>query len=210
MSHQIPNSYNFYIMADQPEMNAQVPPEAPSAPAPQPVNALEPGMKAMPVMVYTAQILAWGDIHIYESLRVSVILQSSTVPDYISLYSAKQINLDSGADSTPVSFPELHIPTPIIIAFHLMPSHTEPLDYDENEPNRKMEPILAQVGKFKFNAYARMSSQTNIKSYVEVARSEFISLYDLEIFQSNKPNQQPMKVVTAQVRRTTAIFSVRS
>ena len=91
-----------------------------------------------------------------------------------------------------------------------MPSHTEPLDYDENEPNRKMEPILAQVGKFKFNAYARMSSQTNIKSYVEVARSEFISLYDLEIFQTNKPNQPPMNVDNAQVRPTTAIFSNRS
>ena len=209
MSDQIPKSYNLSIMADQPEMPAQTPQEAPSAPAPQPVNALEPGMKAMPVMVYTANFLAWGDIHINENLRVNIILQSTTVPDYISLYEAKEMNLDHGANSAPIAFAELHIPTPMIIAFHLMPSHTEPLDYDEAEPNRKMEPILAQIGRFNFNAYARMSTHTNIKSYVEVARSEFISLYDLEIIKANNPNQQPMKVAQSQISRTTAIFSNR-
>ena len=197
-------------MTDQPEIPEGTLQESPSAPAPSAASGLEPGMKAMPVMVYTAQVLAWGDIHINENLRVNIILQSTTIPDYISLFQAKQINLAGGANPAPVAYAELHIPTPMIIAFHLMPSHTEPLDYDEDEPNRKMEPILAQVGKFNFNAYARMSTQTNIKNYVEVARSEFISLYDLEISRSNNPNQQPMKVVAAQIRRTTAIFSNRA
>jgi hypothetical protein len=172
-------------------------------------GGLEPDMKAMPVMVYTAERLFWGDLHITENLRVNMILQSTDAPDYISLYDAKQILLISSVKSEPAAFTEIHIPTDMIIGFHLMPSHSEPVDYDEDEPNRKMEPVVAQIGKFNFNGHARMSTQTDIKSFIQVTRAEFISLYDLEIVQSANPNQQPMKVPMAQVRRNTAIFSNR-
>lgn len=170
---------------------------------------LEPGMKAMPVMVYTDERLVWGNLHINENLRVNLILQSSEMPDYISVYDAKQILLASATKSEPVSFSEIHIPTDLVIGFHLMPSHSEPVDYDEAEPSRKMEPILAQVGKFNFNGYVRMSTQTNIKNFIQVTRVAFISVYELEIVQSNNPDQQPMKVKNAQVRRTAALFSNR-
>lgn len=172
-------------------------------------GGLEPGMHAMPVMVYTDERLVWGDLHVNENLRVNLILQSTDAPDYLSLYNAKQIILTSGPRSEPATFSEIHIPTDLVIGFHLMPSHSEPADYDEAETNRKMEPIVAQIGKFNFNGYARMSTQTDIKTFIQVTRATFISLYDMEIVQSNNPDQQPMKVPLAQVRRASALFSNR-
>lgn len=185
-------------------------PEAAPITTPQTVNGLEPGMKAMPVMVYTNTRIAWGNVHINENLRVSLVLQSTTVPDYISIYKAKILNLDIAGKAEPKTFSEMHIPTQEVVGFHLMPSHTEPLDYDENEPNRKMEPILAQVGKFDFYGHARISTQTSIKNYVEVTRAEFLTIYDLEIKRASNPNQQAMKVPSAQIRRTAAIFTLRN
>jgi hypothetical protein len=190
-------------MSELPDMS-----ERPDIPEQTP-GGLEQGMKPMPVMVYTDERLIWGDIHINENLRVNLILLSTDAPDYISLYNAKQILLATSVKSEPAAFAEIHIPTDIIIGFHLMPSHSEPVDYDEAEPNRKMEPIVAQIGKFNFNGYARMSTQTNIKNFIQVTRAAFISLYDLEIVQSANPNQQPMKVAIAQVRRNIAVFSNR-
>lgn len=190
-------------MSELPELS-----DLPDTPE-QTTGNLEQGMKPMPVMVYTNERLVWGDLHINENLRVNLILQSTEMPDYISVYDAKQILLASASKSEPTTYPEIHIPTDIVIGFHLMPSHSEPVDYDENEPSRKMEPIVAQVGKFNFNGFVRMSTQTNIKNFIQVTRADFISLYDIEIVQSNNPSQQPMKVANAQVRRTAALFSNR-
>lgn len=201
------NLYNFNTMSDILE-NSPAQPENATIHNQQSESGLSTGTKAMPVMVYTKTRIIWGDVHINENLRVGLVLQSTSVPDYISLYGAKIVDLESSVKSAPFTTKELHIPTPEVIGFHLMPSHTEPVDYDQNAPNRKMEPIIALLGKFHFHGKVRMSTQTNIKKFLEVSRSAFISIYDLEIVQADKPNQQPMKVTSAQVRRTVAIITL--
>ncbi|MDH3944896.1 MAG: hypothetical protein OEV06_12450 [Anaerolineae bacterium] len=168
--------------------------------------APDAGMKSVPVMVHTQDQLAWGDIQISENLLVSLVLQGTEVPDFVSLSDAKIVSVDKGLNGGADSFSELHIPTHTILGFHLMPPHTEPPDYDADEPNRKMEPVVAKVGNFIFHGHARMSTQTNIKSFLEVTRAEFVSLYDLEIVHRLGGSQPPIKVDTAQIRRLSAAW----
>lgn len=181
-----------------------------SVPAQAASMTLETGMLYKPVMVYTPDRLTWGDIVINENMRVNILLSGTNVPDYISLYKSKQINLSFGFNNEPSSYAELHIPTNMIIGFHLMPPMTEPVDYDKDAPHRKMEPILAQIGQFNFMGHLRMSTQTNIKTFIEVTSSEFISLYDLEIVHATKTDMQPIKAPAAQVRRLAATINSRS
>jgi hypothetical protein len=129
------------------------------------------GMKSVPVMVHTQTYLAWGDIQISENLSVNLVLQGTTIPDFIALSNAQVLAVGKGLGGEPTAYDELNIPTFSILAFHPTPPHTEPPDYDTNEPNRKMEPVVAHVGNFIFKGRARMSTQTNLKSFLEVTRA---------------------------------------
>jgi hypothetical protein len=166
------------------------------------------GMKSVPVMVHTQTYLAWGDIQISENLSVNLVLQGTTIPDFIALSNAQVLAVGKGLGGEPTAYDELNIPTFSILAFHPTPPHTEPPDYDTNEPNRKMEPVVAHVGNFIFKGRARMSTQTNLKSFLEVTRADFVPLYNLEIEHRLGGNQPTIKVDAAQVRRLKAIWAL--
>jgi hypothetical protein len=52
----------------------------------------------------------------------------------------------------------------------MIPPHQDPVDYDPNEPNRMMVPVSAMVGSFRFDGMLRMSTQSNLFTFLEVIK----------------------------------------
>ena len=79
------------------------------------------------------------------------------------------------------SYPELYLPIEMVLAYHLVPPHTEPMDYEESEANRMMSPVVALLGSFVFKGEARISMQTDFGTTIEVAKTTWMSLYNVEV-----------------------------
>ena len=166
--------------------------------------------KATPVMIYTTNSLLVGDVVTKKVIRVSTWLRTPMVPQYITLYSAQVIDLASRSTPRTSVFRELYLPAAQIIAFHMQPQLSDPLDYDPEEPMRRMEPVTALVGSFRFDGSVRMSTQTNLESYLDVIKEAFTSIYDIQISPVNVPALKPFSVPFALLRRDLVIFAVRT
>ena len=167
-----------------------------------------PGEKLSTVMIYTNEMLAVGDVITKEVLRVSTWLRTAAIPEFIWLHDAKIIQFASGAPR-PLSFSELHMPSAQVKAFHLKPPAQDPLDYDPKEPNRKMLPVTVLVGLFRFDGFLRMSTQTELDRFLEVAKEAYVSLYDITITNPSIPNMAPMHIPFALMRMAYVQFAPR-
>ena len=167
------------------------------------------GEKIVPVMIYTATSVIWGELYVKEIVRVSTWLRTNTAPDAFAVYNAKVMAVGAAALKT-VSFQEKHVLGPHIHAYHILPPAFDPLDYDPTEPNRKMEPMSALVGSFRMDARMRMATSADLRRYLEFTRETFTPLYDVEISNVIQPNLAPMKVPFVLVRQATTIFSSRT
>lgn len=163
---------------------------------------------AVPTMVHTANSLSWGKVVIHENLRINLILVGSSVPDYISLYEAHRIRMDGTEVSKPAAYSELHIPTENILGFHVMPPMIEALDYEEDEPNRIMQPLVCLLGSFEFHGLFRMSSQTDLHQFLGVSKSKYLSLYDVEIRHTTSTQMKPIKSHMVQLRRDALLMGI--
>lgn len=168
---------------------------------------LQPGDKATPVMAYTLNLLAWGSVITKEAIRVSLWLRTPMAPQYISLLKAQVMSLGAGAPAKPQSFNELHVPSSQIIAFHITPPESDPIDYDPSEPHRKMEPATALVGSFRFDGKIRMSDMTNLERYLDVTKETFTPIYEVEITQPTMPALGVIRVPFCLLRRDMVLFS---
>lgn len=164
--------------------------------------------KATPVMVYTLTHLCWGEVVTKEMVRVSTYLRTLS-PDYVSLHEAKAVPIGGSGACQPLAFTELHIRTPQVIAFHLLPPASEPADYDPAETNRKMEPVSVLVGPFRFDAHMRMSTLTDLAKFLEITSDIYISLYDAvmtcPVMSAIRPVQAPLVLI----RRDACSFAPR-
>ena len=174
-----------------------------------PVAGPAAGEKLTPVMVYTLNTLIWGDLYTKEAIRVSVWLRTAMAPQYIGLHNAQVITLGGSGSIKPFGYDELYIPTLQVIAFHIKPPDREPLDYDENEPNRKMEPITALVGSFRFDGTVRMSNQTHLGRYLDVTSENYTMIYDVAISQPAIPAMGVIRVPMALAKRDVVAFARR-
>lgn len=172
--------------------------------------SIEPGEKITPVMMYTHSMLVWGEVVTKEAIRVSTWLRTPMVPQYITVHDGRALYVGYSGASRQQNFQTLHVPTPQVIAFHLMPPAQDPLDYDPNEPHRKMEPMAALVGFFRFDAFVRMSSQTSLERYLDVTHEAFTGVYDVSITQPSAPNLGVIKASFVLLRRDDVLFSSRS
>ncbi len=163
--------------------------------------------KATPVMVYTLTNLSWGDVVTKQLVRVNTYLRTLT-PDYVSLFDARTVPV-GGQLNQPMSFTELHVRTPQVIAFHLLPPADEPVDYDSAEANRKMEPAIVLVGPFRFEANLRMATITNIAKYVEINTDTYISLYNATASCPLMPGLGTIRAPLVLIRRDVASFAPR-
>jgi hypothetical protein len=166
--------------------------------------------KSTPVMAYSHNGLAWGHLITKGTILPERILTGSTVPDFITLYNAQTVVAQGNALSKPDKYTKLHFPYNEIIGFHLMPPKEAQLDYDPSEPNRVMAPVTVQVGPFHFHANYRISTQTTVQTMLDVTKSDFIPIYDVDIFHPGNPNMKPIHVNFALVRRLSTVFGVSS
>lgn len=136
--------------------------------------------KVATVMMYTPSMLFRGDLIVRENVRVSIWPRTQGVPNYIHLYNAHIMQL-AGSPPKPYTKSEIYVSTSEVIAFHLAPPAVEPLDFDESELNRKMEPVNILAGSFEIKTHLRVSSAADFESSLEVMTAGWVSLYDSEV-----------------------------
>jgi hypothetical protein len=168
---------------------------------------LEADEKATPVMVYTQNHLAWGEVVTKEVIRLSTWLRTQAAPQYICLHDAQMMYVGGGPVAS-ISMVEMQIPIAQVLAFHMLPPQQDPVDYDPNEPNRKMVPVTALVGSFRFDGLLRMSTQSSLHNFLEVIKEVYTSLYEVKISQPERPSMAPLQAPYTIVRRDAALFSL--
>ena len=176
-------------------------------PAAKPFN-LAADEKITPVMIYTVDSLVRAGVVTKENIRVSIWLRMAGAPEFIHLRNANVLVFGTSLQSQ--NFPDYFISTPQVLAFHLLPPATDPVDYDETEMNRKMESLTVMVGTFRFNGHTRMSTQTDLATHLSIMRSPLISIYDIEITNPNLQAMGVLKVPFALVRTNGVTFGSRA
>lgn len=155
---------------------------------------LKENEKTTPSMFYTRDALFHGDVVTTKIIRINIWLRSDSAPKYAQLLNAQMISL-SGNGYTG-KFDEIFVPVDQIVAYHAAPGIEIELDYNANEPNRRMAPLKAIGPSFlTFTGETRISTQTEFGASLEVARSAWLSLYDSTVSTPNVPKmrvQAPM------------------
>lgn len=169
---------------------------------------LKYGETTTAMMFYTKDSLIWGDIVHHEEVIPSRILVGITIPEFISIYNAQLIFTEPNFISRPVSRKEIHLPAQKILGYHLLPPQKDHLDYDPTEPNRKMVPLTAFMGAFCIQGSIRISEVTTVKSNIEVIKSDFLTLYDLEIRHNYKTEMQAIRSNMGYFRVRENLFTV--
>ena len=154
---------------------------------------LSPDEKSTTVMVYTQNTLARGEVVTMQGVRVSTWLRTQGVPEYLHLFKPTVLHFGSGVIKT-LDYSEIYVPVSMVIAFHLAPPATDPLDYAEDETNRVMVPITGLPGTFQFNGYLRISSVAGLSTSIELAHSDWLSIYNVEVTNHSMPQMQPILV----------------
>jgi len=155
--------------------------------------------KASGVMIYTQNMLVHGEAVTKQSNRVSVWLRTEGAPEYIHLLKPQVITL-FGSAARMLSYSEMYLPAAQIIGFHLTPPAQDPLDYDESEKNRKMQPVTLLVGSFVFNGAIRVSTQVDIGTSINSGRAVWMSIYDVKISNPLLPQMGEVEVPMLVVR----------
>ncbi len=181
---------------------------------PEPTNPnykLGPDEKVAPIMIYSPNGIVWGDVIVKSAIRVSTWLRTNMAPDALCLYNAKVLmtNTPNSVTIHPLAVPELHISTSQVLAFFLVPPAKDPLDYDTNEPNRRMDPTTVMAGSARIDGFMRFASLSNLKKYLEVNKENFTPLYDAEITNLAIPSLRAIHVQYVLVRQNTSIFMLR-
>ena len=162
------------------------------------MKPLESDEKIVPVMVYTQNMLVHGEYVAKEAVRVSILLRTQGVPNYLHLHKAHVI-VFGGTPPKSLSYSEIFVPTPSVIAFHLVPPVQDVMDYDPTEANRTMQPMDMLVGTFQFKGHMRMSTQAEIGVSLEVMRISWLSIYNTQITNPYLPQfnlQVPLLVIS--------------
>jgi hypothetical protein len=178
------------------------------ATSPAPRNyTLDEGEKVTAVMIYTSHMLIWGDVVTKAAMRVSTWLRTPSVPRYFFMHDANIVMISGSSPSKPHFFSEIHLPVAEAIAFHMKPPAHDPIDYDPNEPMRKMMPVTALAGLYRFYGTVRMSVQTALEKFLEVSKETFIGLYDAEITLPSIPAMGVIRVPYTLLRSDRVAFS---
>lgn len=158
---------------------------------------LGPEDKTTPLMLYTSYGLVRAEVVTRQSVRVSIWLRSDNAPRYLHLVKVHVILVDGSAVKT-FSYSDVFMPAETINAYHLLPPASEPMDYDETEANRRMQPATALLNSFQFKGNLRISTHSDLGTTIEMAHSSWLSLYDVEISNTYLPQlalRTPMMLI---------------
>lgn len=165
-----------------------------------------PDEKLTPVMVYTRESVFRGEVITKENVRVSTWLRTQGAPRYLHLLRVNTVQFSGTVKST--NNPEVFLPLTMVIALHLIPPGDDGVDYDRNEANRAMLPIVSGVGTFQFKGVIRVSAQSGIGPSLELSKIPWLSLYDLEITNAVLPQMPAMRVPLAIVNPEQVTFAI--
>jgi len=142
---------------------------------------LRPDERTSLVMLYAMHSVVRGEAVVKQNVpRVNIWLRMDGAPRYIHILKP-QVLLFGGSPVKALAYSEVYFPTSEVIAFHTLPPTDEPLDYDPEEANRKMESVDLLVGTFVMKGNIRISAQTEVDNSLEMARVSWMSVYDVWI-----------------------------
>lgn len=171
------------------------------------MTALASDEKLSTVMVYTSNLLARGEVATKTNIRVSTWLRTQGMPEYIHIFKAQVLLFGVGGIKT-LTYPETFIATATVLAFHLAPPATDPMDYAEDEKNRALAMVTAHVGSFFFKGILRVSAQTGLATSLEASRTPWISFYNSEVSNPYVPQMPTLQVPLALLNPKQIAFSV--
>ncbi len=177
-------------------------------PEKKPTYVLGDDDKVVPLMVYTNQFMVWGDAILKKMVRVGIWLRTQAAPDMIWLQNAKMILVASGFPPKPVSYAHVHIKTPEILAYHILPPQSDPPDYDANDKNQRMFPIIGMVSSFRVEGNLWMSYHVDLNRYLEISKENFVPLYNAKISKPILPMLGTIQVSQVLVKRLAATFAL--
>lgn len=161
------------------------------------IPTLGPEDKATPLMLYTSYGMVRAEVVTKQSVRVSIWLRSDNAPRYLHLIKVHVVLVDGSAIKT-YSYSDVFLPAETVLAYHLLPPASEPMDYDDTEANRRMQPATALLNGFQFRGNLRISTQSDLGTTIEMAHSSWLSFYDVEISNTYLPQlaiRAPMMLV---------------
>jgi len=157
------------------------------------MTALSPDEKSTLVMTYTQNMLVRGEVVTKQGVRVSTWLRTQGVPEYIHLFKPTVLHFGSGVVKA-LTYSEVYVPVSTVIAFHLVPPVTEALDYAADETNRILVPVTALPGTFQFKGFFRISTHASLSTSIELAHSDWSSIYNVDVTNTSMPQMQPIHV----------------
>jgi hypothetical protein len=169
-----------------------------------------PDEKIIPTIFYTSQRMIWGKLIARKIIRVCSLLQSDLAPKYLDLIDVQILLFGVGQNTKILKFDTLHIETDQINAYHILPPSDESPYFEENEPNRKMEPITALVGIYRFDCEIRIAQQSNLKTYLSVQKSTFLPVYNSTMSCPLLPGLKGVFAPMALIRHNNGIFASRN
>jgi hypothetical protein len=168
---------------------------------------LTPDEKTSPVMIYTRNTMVRGDVVTRQNVRVSVWLRTEGAPDYMHLLKPQVVYL-SGSTVKIMTYSEVYLPSSEIIGFHLAPPAQDPMDYDESEVNRKMQPVIVQAASFSLNGTIRVSTQVDLGTAISSGRAAWMSIYKVKITNPYLPQMGEVQVPMLVVRPSKVVFGL--
>lgn len=155
---------------------------------------LRPDEKTASAMLYSKHGVVRGEVVVKQNVpRLNIWLRTDGAPRYIHILKP-QVLLFGGSPVKALSYSEIYFPTSEVIAFHTLPPTDEPLDYDPEEANRKMESVDLLVGTFVMKGNIRISAQTEVDTSLEMARVSWMSVYDVWITNPYLPQMPALQV----------------
>jgi hypothetical protein len=161
------------------------------------------------MMVYTNTSMARGEFVSKEVVRVGTWLRTVSGIAYISLYRAQSMTSTGGTPQV-ASFSELHIPINQLVAYHILPPSSEPLDYDPTEPHRKMEPLVLNFGPFRVLGKLRIGETSSLTTHLTTSREAYMSIYDVEVSNPSVLNMAPIKAPMMLVQPNLVTFAIKA
>ena len=157
------------------------------------MTTLAPDEKSTMVMTYTHNMLVRGEVVTKQNVRVSTWLRTQGVPEFIHVFKPTVLHFGSGVVKA-LTYSEVYVPVSMVIAFHLVPPVTEALDYSAEETNRILVPITALPGTFQFKGFYRISAKASLSTSIELAHSDWSSIYDVDVTNPSMPQMQAIHV----------------
>lgn len=167
---------------------------------------LEPGDKATPVTIYQEHGVLQGDLVTREMIKASNWLRTPGLPDFATLFGVTYSRLGSGGAPVVMQVPELHVPVASMIAIHLTPPASEPAEHDPSETNRKLEPVTAVTGAFRFQGLLRMPQHMTVAKQMSLMRDPFLYLQEVSVSSAFHPGND-LQVMTLLMRPACFSFS---